>query len=402
MAAPIWQAAGLDPTGVGIYLVNDKELNSFVAGGQAIFLNSGLILRAKYPNMLIGVIAHETGHIAGGHVLRSLEAAKNASIETIIALVAAVGASVAGGSGAPIIAAAGMGQRAYMSFSVAQEATADHAALNYLDRTGQSARGLLKFFEILQANEPLTGEPTDPWARTHPLTSERIDYIRHHVETSRYSDAPDPPQSVELLKRVQMKLHAFLDDPSATLRAYPDSDQSPDARYARAIAYYRIPRLDKAVPAIDALIHDFPTNPYYQELKGQMLFENGRIRDAIAPYEQAVKLAPDAALMRISLAQVYIESNDPALTKRAIAYLNDAAQAEGREGMLWRLLATAYGRDNQLGMAALSLAEEALADTKKKDAQQQAQRAKQLLPKNTAAYARAEEIQREAKDLDSD
>jgi predicted Zn-dependent protease len=402
MAAPIWRAAGLDPTGVGIYLVNDKELNSFVAGGQAIFLNSGLILRAKYPNMLIGVIAHETGHIAGGHVLRSLEAAKNASIETIIALVAAVGASVAGGSGAPIIAAAGMGQRAYMSFSVAQEATADHAALNFLDRTGQSARGLLKFFEILQANEPLTGEPTDPWARTHPLTSERIDYIRHHVETSRYSDAPDPPQSVELLKRVQMKLHAFLDDPSATLRAYPDSDQSPDARYARAIAYYRIPRLDKAVPAIDALIHDFPTNPYYQELKGQMLFENGRIRDAIAPYEQAVKLAPDAALMRISLAQVYIESNDPALTKRAIAYLNDAAQAEGREGMLWRLLATAYGRDNQLGMAALSLAEEALADTKKKDAQQQAQRAKQLLPKNTAAYARAEEIQREAKDLDSD
>jgi predicted Zn-dependent protease len=402
IAAPIWQAAGLDPTGVGIYLVNDKELNSFVAGGQAIFLNTGLILRAKYPNMLIGVIAHETGHIAGGHILRSLEAVKNASIETIIAMVAALGVSVAGGSAGPIVAAAGVGQRAYMSFSVAQEATADHAALSYLDRTGQSARGLLQFFEILQADEPLTGEPTDPWARTHPLTSERIDYIRHHVETSRFSGAPDPPKSVELLKLVQIKLHAFLDDPSATLRAYPDSDQSPDARYARAIAYYRIPRLDKAVPAIDALIHDFPANPYYQELKGQMLFENGRIRDAIAPYEQAVKLAPDAALMRISLAQVYIESNDPALNKRAIAYLNDAAQPEGREGTLWRLLATAYGRDNQLGMAALSLAEEALADAKKKDAQQQAQRAKQLLPKNTSAYARAEEIQREAKDLDSD
>jgi predicted Zn-dependent protease len=400
MAAPIWRVAGLDPNGVGIYIVNDKQINSFVAGGQAVFVNSGLIERAESPNMLIGVIAHETGHIAGGHILRSLEAVKNASIETIIAMAAALGASVLGGNGAPMIAAAGVGQRAFMSFSVAQEATADHAAMNFLDRSGQSPRGLLKFFEILQADEPLGGEPTDPWARTHPLTSERIDYLRHHVETSRFSDVPDSPQNIALLKTVQMKLHAFLDDPSATLRAYPESNQSPDARYARAIAYYRIPKLDKAVPAIDALIHDFPTNPYYQELKGQMLFENGRIRDAISPDEQAVKLAPQAALLRISLAQVYIESNDPALNKKAIAYLNDAAQTEGREGTLWRLLATAYGRDNQLGMAALSLAEEALADNKKKDAQQQAQRAKQLLPHNAVSYARAEEIQREAKDLD--
>lgn len=401
MAAPIWRVAGLDPGGVGIYLVNDQALNSFVAGGQAIFLNTGLIERAQYPGMLIGVIAHETGHIAGGHILRSLEAMKNASIETIIASAIALGASVAGGGGAPLIAAAGMGQRAFMSFSVAQEATADHAALNYLDRSGQSARGLLKFFEILQANEPLTGEPTDPWARTHPLTSQRIDYIRHHVETSRFSDVPDSPESVALLKTVQVKLHAFIDDPSATLRAYPESDQSVDARYARAIAWYRIPKLDKALPAVDALIRDFPKNPYFAELKGQMLFENGRIRDAIAPYEAAVKLAPDAALIRIALSQAYIESGDAALDKRAIAYLEDASRIEGRDGMVWRLLATAYGRDNQFGMAALSLAEEALADQKKKDAAQQAQRAKQILRRGTAAYARAEEIQREAKD-DSD
>ena len=400
LATPIWRVAGLDPVGMGIYIVSDKDLNSFVAGGQAIFLNSGLILRAEVPNMLIGVVAHETGHIAGGHILRSLEAVKNASVETIIALAAALGASVAGGNGAPLIAAAGVGQRAFMSFSVAQEATADHAAMNYLDRSGQSARGLLRFFEVLQANEPLTGEPTDPWARTHPLTSQRIDYIRHHVETSRFSNVPDPPDFVALLKRIQIKLRAFLDNPSTTLRAYPESDQSPDARCARAIAYYRFPNLNKAVPMIDGLIRDFPANPYYRELKGQMLFENGRIREAMAPYEEAVKLAPQSALIRISLAQAYIESNDPTLNKRAIAYLNAAAQTEGREGTLWRLLATAYGRDNQLGMAALSLAEEALADGKKKDAQQQAQRAKQNLPRNTAFYARAEEIQREAKESD--
>jgi predicted Zn-dependent protease len=387
---------------MGIYIVSDPQLNSFVAGGQAVFLNSGLIMRARTPNMLIGVIAHETGHIVGGHILRSLEAMKNASIETIIATVVALGAAAVGRNGAPLVAAAGVGERAYMQFSVAQEATADHMALTFLDRSGQSARGLLKFFEILQADEPLTGEATDPWARTHPLTSERIDYVRHHVETSRYSDAPEPPGFVDLLQVIQVKLHAFLDDPSATLQAYPVSDHSVIARYARAIALYRIPRLDAALAEVDGLIRDYPSNPYYAELKGQMLFENGRVRDAIGPYEQAMKLAPQAALIRISLAQVYIESGDPALNKRALAYLNDAARDEGRDGTVWRLLAIAYGRDHQLGMAALSLAEEALADSKKKDAQQQAQRAKQNLPRNTVGYQRAEEIQREAKDLDDD
>lgn len=400
LATPIWRAAGLEPSGVGVYIVNDPQLNSFVAGGQAVFVNSGLVLRAETPNQLIGVIAHETGHIAGGHVLRSMEAMKNATIEQIIAMVAALGASVAGGSGAPLIAAAGVGQRAFVQFSVSQEATADHAALNFLDRSGQSTRGLLHFFEILQADEPLSGEPTDPWARTHPLTVDRINYIRRHVETSRYSNAPEPAGFVELLKRVKVKLHAFLDDPMTTLRSYPESDQSADARYARAIANYRIPKLDKALPIVDGLIRDFPNNPYYRELKGQMLFENGRIRDAIGPYEQAVKLAPEAPLIRISLAQTYVESNDPALNKRAIAYLNDASRVEGHEAMVWRLLATAYGRDNNLGMAALSLAEEALANGKKKDAMQQAQRAKQNLARNTPGYDRAEQIRTEAEQLD--
>jgi len=400
LATPIWRVAGLDASTVGIYVVADLQLNSFVAGGQAVFINSGLIERAATPNMLIGVIAHETGHIAGGHILRSLEAVKNASIETIIAVALALGASVAGGNGAPMVAAQGVGARAFMAFSVAQEATADHAAMSYLDRSGQSARGLLKFFEILQADEPLTGDPSDPWARTHPLTVARVDYLRHHVETSPNSNKTDPPEFVDLFKVVQVKLHAFLDDPSTTLRAYPVSDHSLIARYARAIALYRMPRLDAALAEIDGLIHDFPANPYYWELKGQMLFENGRLREAIAPYEQAVKLAPQAALIRIALAQVYVESSDPALNKRAIAYLKDASRIEGREGMVWRLLATAYGRDNQLGMAALSLAEEALADGKKKEAMQQAQRAKQLLARSTPAYDRAEEIRREADQLD--
>jgi predicted Zn-dependent protease len=401
MAAPIWRAAGLEPSDVGIYLVQDNQLNSFVAGGQAIFINSGLVLRAENPNQLIGVIAHETGHISGGHVLRAKEAMRNASIESIIAMVAAAGASVLARSGAPLLGAAGVGERSFLQFSIAQEATADHAALNFLDRSCQSARGLLKFFEILQSNELLSGERQESWVRTHPLTQQRVQYIRDHVQQARCSNTPDSPASVELLRRIKAKLHAFLDDPSKTLSSYPTSDRSPIARYARAIAYYRMPKLDLALPEIDGLIRDFPNDPYYRELKGQMLFENGRVRDAMRPYEEAVKLAPSAALLRISLSQVYIESGDPALNKRAIAYLNDASRAEGRESQIWRFLAVAYGRDNQIGMAALSLAEEALANGKKKDATQQALRAKQMLTKNSPSYFRADDIHHEAERLEN-
>jgi len=400
MAAPIWRAAGLEPGDVSIYMIDDRELNSFVAGGQSIFLNTGLILKAKNANQLMGVIAHETGHIAGGHILRTKEAMKNASIEAIIATMVGAAAGAFGHSGAAILPGMGVGQQAFNRFSISQEATADHAAMNYLDRVCQSARGLLDFFQILQADERLQGQQDDPWARTHPLTEERINYLRDHVDRDRCSNAPELAGDEALMQRIQAKLHAFLDDPGITLRRYPESDQSEVARYARAIAYYRIPKLDKAVPLIDALIHDYPNNPYYRELKGQMLFENGRVREAVAPYEQAVRLAPNQALLRMSLAQVYIETNDPALNKKAIAELNNAAQAEGRDSTVWRFLAVAYGRDNNLGMAALSLAEKALADGQKTEAVQQAKRARQNLTRNTASYFRAVEIGHEAEDLD--
>jgi predicted Zn-dependent protease len=400
LAAPMFRAAGLEPQNVAIYMIDDTEFNSFVAGGQAIFINTGLILRAEQPNQLIGVIAHETGHIVGGHVSRAREAMHNASIENILAMVLGAAASVAARNPAPMIGAASVGERSFLQFSISQEATADHAALNFLDRACISARGLLKFFEILQSSEFLSGEKQDAWGHTHPLTAQRIEYIRDHVQRARCSNAVDSPASVELLRVIKAKLRAFLDPPSTTLAAYPESDHSVVARYARAIAYYRIPDLNRALPAIDALIRDYPNNPYYRELKGQMLFENGHIREAIRPYESAVHLAPSAPLLRISLSQVYIESGDPALNKRAIAYLNDASREENRDSQVWHFLAVAYGRDHQMGMAALSLAEQALANGKKKDAIQQALRAKQLLTRNTVGYTRAENINREAQHLD--
>jgi len=403
MVTPIWKAAGLEPSSLHVYLVEEKQINSFVAGGQNEFINTGLIMRAETPNQLIGVLAHETGHITGGHLTRFQEAARNASIEGIIAMVLGAAASVASrgsAGGAAMLPAEGVAQRALMQYSVTQEASADHAAMTFLDTAGQSARGLLQFFQILQGEEMLAGIREDPYLRTHPLTLQRIEYVRNHVEHSRFSNVPDSQTNIDLLKRIKVKLAAFISPPSSTLAAYPEKDQSVLARYARAIAYYRIPKLDKALPIIDGLIRDFPQDPYYRELKGQMLFENGRIAEAVQPYEDAVRLAPRAPLLRISLAQVYIESNDPKVNKRAIAYLNDALRTEDKETNAWHLLATAYGRDNQIGMAALALAEEGLAAGKKKDAQQQALRAKALLPKNSAGFNRAENIYRDAERIE--
>ena len=401
MVTPIWKAAGLEPSALHVYLIEDKTLNSFVAGGQNEFINTGLIMRAETPNQLLGVLAHETGHIAGGHLTRAQQAMRNASIEGIIAMVLGAAATVVGKNGGALLGAEGVAQRAFAQYSVTQEASADQAALTFLDRSSQSSRGLLQFFQILQSEELLSGVRQDPYLRTHPLTAQRLEHVRNHVDHSRFSDAPDSAANVEMLKRIKVKLAAFTSPPSSTLAAYPDQDQSVLARYARAIAYYRMPKLDKALPIIDGLIRDYPKDPYFRELKGQMLFENGRIADAVQPYEEAVRLAPGAPLLRISLAQVYIESNDPKVTKRAIAHLNDALRTEDKESNGWHLLATAYGREDQMGMAALALAEEGLSAGKKKDATQQASRAKALLKKSSAAYNRAEEIQREAEKIET-
>ena len=402
MMTPVWKAAGLDPAAVHVYLIDDDRINSFVAGGQNIFVNTGLVMRAKTPNMLIGVLAHETGHIALGHLTRAGEAMRNASIEGILAMVLGAAAAVASRSpegGAAMLPGSLVAERAWLRYSVTQEASADHAALQYLDLTQQSSRGLLQFFELLQTEELLEGAHQDPYLTDHPLTDQRIEYVREHVAQSRYSDAPDPPQDMAELALIKMKLAAFLSPPGTTLAHYPDSDRSRLARYARAIAYYRIPDLDRALPAIDGLIREEPQNPFFDELKGQMLFENGRVKEAIAPYDAAVRLDPGAALLRISRAQVYLESGEPRLDRTAIADLNEALRREDKDGMVWHLLATAYGRSGQEGKAALALAEEALAAGKKKDALLEVARAEHLLPKASADHARAEEIKREAEDL---
>jgi predicted Zn-dependent protease len=397
--SPVFTVAGLDASVIRIYLVNDARLNAFVAGGQNLFLNTGLLIRSQTPNQVIGVAAHETGHIAGGHLVRSTQAMKNATIESIIGMLLGAGAAVVGhgnGAGGAVIAGETVGQRAFLQYSITQEASADAAALRFLDRTHQSARGLLQFFQILQQEEFLTAQHQDPYLQTHPLTEERVTVMQNHVDHSPYSDAKDPPEWVHLNNLMKAKLGAFLSSPPDVLATIKKDDNSEEARYARAIAYYRVPDLKSAVPIIDGLIRDFPNNPYYQELKGQMLFENGRIAEAVAPYERTVQMRPDEPLFNIELAQVQLETNDPKLVARAKDELTNALRVEADNADAWRFLAVAYGRSGDMGMAALALAEQNMAQGNFREAALQSDRAQKLLPAG-AQRQRAQDLGADAK-----
>src|SRR5512134_3229008 len=279
-ATPVFRAAGLDPSAVDIFIVNDKGINAFVAGGQKLFLNTGLLLQSDNANQVIGVIAHEVGHIQGGHLARVHDALHGATVEAILALVLGVAAGIA--SGRPDVGQAIMagGQdaalRSFLRYSQTQEGAADSAAVRLLDATGQSSRGLLDFLRTMEDQELLSVGRQDPYLRSHPLTRDRINTIENHVSRSAHADAAEPEAFGPMYARMMAKLTAFLEPASTTFRRYPEADQSPVARYAHAIAWYRKADLAKGLEAINALIAAQPEDPFYHELKGQMLFEAGR------------------------------------------------------------------------------------------------------------------------------
>lgn len=395
-AAPLFQVAGLEPENIRVILVQKDQINAFVAGGLNLFLYTGLLIRSENANQVIGVIAHETGHIAGGHLARMKDEVDKALLEALAAMVLGIGAAIASGqpSAGSVIIGAGvdMAQRNLLQYSRTQESAADHAGVGFLDATGQSARGLLRFLEILQTQEFMLSEHQDPYVLSHPLTSERINFLRQHVALSPNSDATDTPENAEGHARMKAKLIGFLQPLGSVLRQYPASDGSLAARYARAVAYYRVPDLGKAIPLIEGLIKERPEDPYFEELEGQMLFENGRLSEALPHYRRAVELAPTAALLRLELAQVEIELGDKKLDRDATAQLEEVTRVEDRNAEAWRLLSIAYGRDGKMGESALALAEAASARGEKKEARLQADRAQQKFPYGSPGYLRAQDI----------
>ena len=397
---PLWKAAGLTPSSVHIILVNDRTLIAFVAGGQNLFINTGLLIRADSAGQVIGVMAHETGHMAGGHLARMPGAMRNAMITSLIAMALGALGGVAGGGGsagaAGVVGGMSMGERNLFAFTRSVENAADQAGLTFLDMSGQSARGMLQFMETIAHKEVLSTVQQDPYLRTHPLTSERIDAIRYHVEHSRYSDVPVAPELERLDRRMRAKLAAFMDPPAHTLETYKASDTSVEARYARAIAYYRIPDLKNALPLIDGLIAEFPKDPYFYELRSQMLFENGKVADALPSQRQAVALSPDPALMRVDLAHIELEMNDPSLLADAEQNLTLASRTEPDLPDLWRLMAVAHGRNGDLGQAAVALAEQALLEGRRFDARDQARRAMRMLPSGSPGWLKAQDVESQA------
>ena len=394
-STPIFRAAELEPSDINIYLVKDKALNAFVAGGQKLFLNTGLLIKSESAGQVIGVIAHETGHISGGHLTSIREAMKNSFIANILSA-ALGGLASAGGHGeiGTAISASGKGMatRNYLLYSRTQEGSADAAAMRFLEQTGQSAKGMLEFFEILGEQELLSVNRQDPYYRSHPFTRDRMNAVEFFIKRSKYKDKPESPAFIKSHARMKAKLKAFIDPPSQTLRTYKAGNNNTAARYARAIAYYRIPNLERALPLIDGLINDYPNDPYFRELKGQMLFENGMIEESIPYFEKAVTLAQGSTLLHRILGRALIESANPALLEQAIDNLVIAVNYDKNDSFSWRLLGIAYGKAGFLGKSSLALAEEALLKKKVADASFHAKRALSLLKRETADWQQAKDV----------
>ncbi len=394
-STPIFLAAGLDPQAVDVYLIDDPRLNAFVAGGQNMFLHTGLLLRAETPLQVMGVIAHETGHITGGHIVSRGEEIKKTTAALIASYVLGLGTAIAtgrGDAGAAIISGGqGAAVASLLAYTRGQEASADQAAIKLLEVSGYSPRGLLEFFEVLGDQEALLSSRQDPYLRTHPLTQDRIASLRAAVANSRFADKPAPPELVAMHERMRAKLLGYL-TPAKALRRYNDNDNSLPARYARSIAYLERGEMPAALDEADSLIEDNPGDPYFHELRGDILFHDGRIAEARPEYQKAADILPDAPLIRRALAHVQISLNQPNLDQEALKNLQFVTQREPRNVTGWRLLAGVQGRMGDKGMSTLAKAEAALAMNNPKEAKGLAQRALELLPEYSPGWLRAQDI----------
>ncbi len=393
---PIFKAAGLDPNGVSVYIVSDNSLNAFVAGGQKLFINTGLLLKAETPEQVIGVMAHETGHITGGHLSRIHDQLRNASAISILSTIAGVAAGVAAGRSdvgtAAILGGQNIATRNFLAYSRTQESSADQAGVKYLTEAGISSRGVLEFMKTLEGQELLSTASQDPYMRSHPLTTERVEFLQNYVANSPLKDTKVSPELYERHARMRAKLYAFTNQLRNTLRTYPESDTSIAARYARAIAYYQNSELDPALEIIKSLIAEEPTNPFFEELKGQVLLEFGRANDAIAPLEKSTELANGAPLIRLLLAHAMIETGKDEYLEPAKKNLLGVLSRERGNASAWRFRAIVENRLGNEGEASLSQAEYSLLTGDRQAASYHAVQADRKLEKGTAAWLRSQDI----------
>ena len=392
-ADPLIAAAGMTPKDVTILLVGDKSLNAFATQGQVMGFNAGLILETENPNQLKGVMAHEIGHLAGAHPLRSGDMQNAGLRPMLLTMGLGVLALLAGApdAGAMLIGNSGyFGTLGALGFSREQEGRADQAAVGFLEKTGQSSKGLVEFFDKFRYQEVFQEARRFPYFRSHPLSSERIEMLRARVEQQPHYNAVDSAEDLERHEIMKAKIVAFT-QPQVALIKYAETDKSYTARYARAIAYYRLKDVNRAVSMVDALLTEQPENAYLWELKGQMLFEFARAKEAEYPQRQSVKFKPDAPLLRINLGQTLINLDDPAKRDEGIEMLKRSLLHEDIPDA-WRLLAQAYDAKGEEGLARLSTAEYYYSLGGLNEARGFAMRARDLLDKNSVGWRRATDI----------
>lgn len=395
-AAPVIKAADLDPASVNIILVQDSNMNAFVAGGQNIFLYTGLLMKSKGPDEVIGVIAHELGHIRGGHLVRGRDAMESASYEALLGSILGIGVAVLSGQGgaAGAIAAGsqGMALNRFLSFSRIQESSADQAALGYLSRAQLSPQGLIAFMQRLADEELVPSGQQSEYVRTHPLTRDRVNALSAGAQSSQHLNNAVSAKWKDQHARMLAKLTGFV-TPEYVVWNYSEKDPGLYARYARAIAAYRQNKVNDALTLTDSLLQDEPGNAYFLELKGQMLSEFGRPAEAVPYYKKAVEKDPASGLIRTAYAHNLIATaSDRAALETAITQLQRAQRDEPRSAGIHRLLAMAYGKIGDEPMAKLHVAEEALLQRRLVQAKMNAESAAQGLKRGSGPWLRTQDI----------
>jgi len=397
---PLLRAAGLAQQNIQVVIINDRAFNAFVMDGRRIFVNAGALTDSTTPNQIIGVLAHESGHIAGGHLSRLREQLAVAQTQSIIAMLLGLGAMVAAGRsgqnvGDPSVAILGPQEtirRSLLSYQRSQEEQADRSGVRFLAATGQSPKGMYETFKRFVDQSLFAARGADPYMQSHPMPSERVAALETLAKASPLWEKHDSPELQLRHDLARAKLAGFLDRGDTVARRYPFSDSGLPARYARAIATYRHADLRAAVAQIDALIQVQPNNPYFHELKGQALLEGGKPAEAIAPLRRAVQLAPVPALIQVLLAQALNASNDPKAADEAVSLLRAALAREPEVPEGYAQLAMAYGRKGDLAQADLASAQAAFTRGDVKTARELAARAKTRFAVGSPGWVKADDI----------
>ena len=402
LAAPLVTAAGLDPRNVDVVLIGDPSINAFVAGGQIVFIHEGLIEAADNAAEVQGVIAHELGHITGGHAIND-GGSKAATGISILSLILG-GLAAAAGSGDAAMGVIMAGQQAamgkYFAFSREQEASADAAGAGFLSKAGISGKGSISFFKKLQNLEYRHGYTRDTdseFYSTHPMTSDRIATLQDTYQADPAWTHSYDPITEARFQRVKAKLIGYVQLPGRTLQIYPESDKSVPARYARAYAWHKDAYLDKAMVEADALLAGSPDDPYFLELKGQILLEAGHPQEALAPLRKATELTANQPLIATTFGHALLATEDPAQLPEAERVLKAAVARDRENPFAWYELGVIYGQRGDMARARLASAEQQVLELQYAQALNSAEAAMAALPKGSPDYLRAQDIAMQAR-----